>query len=376
MNITAGLSDFPIISHLHLVGQIHPFIYELVEKFQEHGEVAEIDINEITRDYRLKEQVEWTLLMIDYFRTIPEGFLSKISFQHQFFSDEEVRRFIRVKTAKQREVVVLHVMFKNTFPGRFNNYAWSGKLQQYLERVVLEIQDCLNLEDNKQEIDRLEVKAGRACNAWEWDSFNSKEVKFLQDIISMFVSLEAITNGVLEWRLDASFFEIHEKEGQVSNYSINPFLQRLVKEKPVIVDKEQCLQNILSNNSMFSYDEDDVEIMVLNSGHEWKGFVFAFDRPFLDTFQENLKNRMRSEYNKYFILTKPEDSTFRDLQVFGMMRVDPAPYPDCRDETLDSGGLGLYLSEYVDFCNDCGKVEDGESWCCENGCAEFPTFFN
>lgn len=86
--------------HLHLMSPIHPLIHELVENFQEYGELAEIDPDQLERDPILKDQVEWTHLMINYFRRIPEKYLRKVPGLQRNFSSEEVRQFMRVKTAK------------------------------------------------------------------------------------------------------------------------------------------------------------------------------------------------------------------------------------------------------------------------------------
>lgn len=367
-----SLRTLPILENLHITRPIHPLIDELVENFQEYGELAEIDPDQLERDPILKDQVEWTHLMINYFRRIPEKYLHKVPNLHWDFSSEEVRQFMRIKTAKERGVIILHVVVEDEQIPLTKEKVLENILH-HLEGVYQDLIKTLNLPENKQEIDRLESKAGRTCNAREWATFNRNEVSFLRKMIIAKTTTEKLSCIELKLKSDTGFYELYEKTpvaDRKKELLNSPFLDRLRKEDPNTCEVERCIQEIISQNDKIRFETGIIKLTVLESGHEWAGFVFKFDVVEIVEFRKHLQKRFRSSYNKYHILNGPMDDECSNGRVFGVMRVGHSLYPDCEREYDSNKTFSLCLSEFTPFCNICGNIEDDETYRCVQRCGD------
>lgn len=245
----------------------------------------------------------------------------------------------------------------------------------HLEGVYQDLIKTLNLPENRQEIDRLEAKAGRTCNAREWATFNRNEVSFLRKMIIAKTTTEKLSCIELKLKSDTGFYELYEKTpvaDRKKELLNSPFLDRLRKEDPNTCEVERCIQEIISQNDKIRFETGIIKLTVLESGHEWAGFVSKFNKDSMDEFPKLFQKRLRSSYNKYHILNGPMDEKSSDGRVFGVVCVGPSLYPDCHNEYEHHNKFFSFcLSEFTPFCDVCGNIKDDETDRCVQGCGDF-----
>ncbi|OBA20368.1 hypothetical protein METBIDRAFT_12388 [Metschnikowia bicuspidata var. bicuspidata NRRL YB-4993] len=350
--------DYPLVEDLFLEDVMHPDIPKYVEHFQRYHQYPKLDPHAFdVHDSRFQRQVKWAHLMVDYFHHIPDEILSETHRWIGLFEPLEVRQFVRVKSAKDQGVVLLHFSSPSSKTDRLYDKE-IGLVKIFFHNLYLKLIHDLNLEKTQQELDRLETKSGRACNAREWDTFNIEEACFLRNLIETKLCIELLAKAQISFESESGFMLVEEYKLEKTDFLLSPFLHRLMRESPQQIRYEELLARLFDENGPIGSEQSSINIDVLARGREWRGFKFGFPKSLKGRVAELLQAHVRSSYNKFHILHYTESPYDENkLEAFGVMRVSSRSYPrGSFDNPGEYCNTSLDLSEDYRECLECGRL--------------------